>query len=112
MTRAERIALARSKQRQAAALLLEAADLLDLPEGKARTVPIAEHRLLACGLDRRCARVRALSQSRAHVACADVRHFAPEVLGHRIILSYDGQAEGVQVAALVAQVCAEVPDAV
>lgn len=41
MTRAERIALARSKQRQAAALLLEAADLLDLPEGKARTVPIA-----------------------------------------------------------------------
>lgn len=25
----------------------------------ARTVPIAEHRLLACGLDRRCARVRA-----------------------------------------------------
>jgi MoxR-like ATPase len=43
----------------------------------------------------RAARVRALSQSRAHVAFDDVRHFAAPVLQHRVLLNYDGQAENV-----------------
>jgi MoxR-like ATPase len=60
----------------------------------------------------RTARVRALTQGRAHVSCADIRHFAPEVLGHRIILNYDGQAESVTTAKLVATILAEVPEAV
>jgi MoxR-like ATPase len=43
----------------------------------------------------RAARVRALSQGRAHVAFDDVRHFAAHVLQHRVLLNYDGQAENV-----------------
>jgi MoxR-like ATPase len=43
----------------------------------------------------RAARVRALSQSRAHVSFDDVRHFAVHVLQHRVLLNYDGQAENV-----------------
>jgi MoxR-like ATPase len=43
----------------------------------------------------RAARVRALSQGRAHVAFDDVRHFANHVLQHRVLLNYDGQAENV-----------------
>ena len=43
----------------------------------------------------RAARVRAISQGRAHVAFDDVRYFADEVLGHRVLLNYDGQAENV-----------------
>jgi MoxR-like ATPase len=43
----------------------------------------------------RSARVRALSQGRAHVAFDDVRHFAVHVLQHRVLLNYDGQAENV-----------------
>lgn len=49
----------------------------------------------------RAARVRALAEGRAHVAFEDVRHFAPEVLGHRVLLNYDGLAENLSVPALV-----------
>ena len=49
----------------------------------------------------RGARVRALAEGRAHVAFEDVRHFAGEVLGHRILLNYDGQAENLDLAELV-----------
>jgi MoxR-like ATPase len=49
----------------------------------------------------KAARVRALSQGRAHVSFADVRYFAPEVLQHRVLLNYDGQAESVAVDSLV-----------
>jgi len=43
----------------------------------------------------KAARVRALSQGRAHVSFDDVRHFAVHVLQHRVLLNYDGQAENV-----------------
>ena len=49
----------------------------------------------------RAARVRALSEGRAHVAFEDIRHFAEEVLQHRVLLNYDGQAENVRVSDLV-----------
>jgi MoxR-like ATPase len=49
----------------------------------------------------RAARVRALAEGRAHVAFDDIRHFAPEVLGHRVLLNYDGLAETISVADLV-----------
>jgi len=43
----------------------------------------------------RAGRVRALSQGRAHVATEDIRYFADEVLRHRMLLNYDGQAENI-----------------
>lgn len=49
----------------------------------------------------RAARVRALAEGRAHVAFEDIRHFAAEVLQHRMLLNYDGQAENIVVADLV-----------
>ena len=58
----------------------------------------------------RAARVRALADGRAHVAFEDIRHFAPEVLGHRVLLNYDGLAESLSVPELVNGVAAEVPE--
>ena len=54
----------------------------------------------------RAARVRALTAGRAHVAFEDVRHFAAEVLQHRLLLNYDGQADGIRVEDLVRE-CVE-----
>ncbi|MCM8537667.1 MAG: MoxR family ATPase [Lentisphaeraceae bacterium] len=45
----------------------------------------------------KAARVKALASGRLHVSFADIRHYANEVLQHRIILNYDGQAEGVDI---------------
>ena len=52
----------------------------------------------------RAARVRALAEGRAHIAFEDIRHFAPEVLGHRVLLNYDGLAENLSVPGLVDEV--------
>ncbi|MBM4074180.1 MAG: MoxR family ATPase [Planctomycetes bacterium] len=49
----------------------------------------------------RAARVRALADGRAHVAFEDIRHFAGEVLGHRMLMNYDGQAENLDLNELV-----------
>jgi MoxR-like ATPase len=49
----------------------------------------------------RAGRVRALSQGRAHVAFDDIRSFAQEVLQHRVLLNYDGQAENISVKDLI-----------
>jgi MoxR-like ATPase len=58
----------------------------------------------------RAGRVRALAEGRAHVAFEDVRHFAREVLGHRVLLNYDGQAEGLRVPDLVVELENHVPE--
>ncbi len=54
----------------------------------------------------RAARVRALSQGRAHAGFDDVRHFAASVLQHRVLLNYDGQAENMTTPMLIRQ-CVE-----
>ncbi|MCE9637928.1 MAG: MoxR family ATPase [Planctomycetes bacterium] len=41
------------------------------------------------------AKVRALARGRAHVAEEDLRALAPAVLQHRLLLSYEGEADGV-----------------
>jgi MoxR-like ATPase len=51
----------------------------------------------------RAARVRALAEGRAHIAFEDIRHYADEVLQHRILLNYDGQAENIRVPDLIAE---------
>ncbi len=58
----------------------------------------------------RAGRVRALALGRGHLACADLRHYADEVLRHRMILNYDGQAEGIKVGDLVKDIVAELPE--
>jgi len=56
----------------------------------------------------RAGRVRALAAGRAHVATGDLRHFALEVLGHRLLLNYDGQADNVSVHDLVKELVEQV----
>ncbi len=60
----------------------------------------------------RAGRVRALSQGRGHLATADVRHFAREVLVHRIIVNYDAQADAVGAGDLVGDILAQLPEQV
>lgn len=57
----------------------------------------------------RAARVRALSQGRAHVSFQDIRHFAMEVLQHRVLLNYDGQAENISVKELIEETIQKLP---
>ena len=57
----------------------------------------------------RAARVRALSQGRAHVSFQDIRWFAPEVLQHRALLNYDGQAENVSVRDIIEECIQKLP---
>jgi MoxR-like ATPase len=59
----------------------------------------------------RAARVRALAEGRAHVAFEDIRHFAGEVLQHRVLLNYDGQAENIMVTELVEEALRGLPEA-
>lgn len=58
----------------------------------------------------RAGRVRALSQARAHVAFEDIRYFADEVLKHRTLLNYDGQAENVEVGKLISECLETLPE--
>jgi len=58
----------------------------------------------------RAARVRALASGRAHVGFDDIRHFCEEVLQHRVLLNYDGQAEGIKVPELVRELVEAVPE--
>jgi MoxR-like ATPase len=58
----------------------------------------------------RAARITALTEGRANVAFADVRLYAIEVLQHRVLLNYDGQAEEVSVAELIESVLRHVPE--
>jgi MoxR-like ATPase len=62
--------------------------------------PRAAQALVAAG------RLRALADGRVHVSRADVRHYAREVLQHRIILNYEGQAEQVHMPQLVEAIVA------
>lgn len=43
----------------------------------------------------RCARARAWLEGRSHVTPSDVAAVAPDVLRHRVLLSYEAEAEGV-----------------
>ena len=54
------------------------------------------------------AKVRALSQGRANVAEEDVRRLAPSVLRHRVLLNFEGEADGVTADRLAAEVLAAV----
>ena len=58
----------------------------------------------------KAARVRALAEGRPHAAFEDVRHFAPAVLQHRVLLNYDGQADEVSVPELIADLTKALPE--
>jgi MoxR-like ATPase len=47
------------------------------------------------------ARARALLQGRSYVIPDDVKALAPDVLRHRIILTFEAEAEGVTTAAII-----------
>jgi MoxR-like ATPase len=52
----------------------------------------------------RCARVSALLDGRAHVLPDDVKRCATEVLRHRLVLSYQAEADGVGADAVIARI--------
>ncbi len=58
----------------------------------------------------RAGRCRALTDGRAHVSFEDVRWYAEEVLQHRMLLNYDGQAEGIDVREMVKEILASMPE--
>ena len=57
----------------------------------------------------RCARISALLDGRSHVLPGDVKASAPEVLRHRLVLSYQAEADGVDADAAIARILSAVP---
>jgi MoxR-like ATPase len=55
------------------------------------------------------ARALAMLRGRSHVAVADIRDLALDILRHRIVLSYDGLSEGVVVDEILERVLGAVP---
>jgi MoxR-like ATPase len=55
------------------------------------------------------ARALALLRGRAYIAPEDIRDLAPDVLRHRIVLSYDALSEGVTVDSLLERIMEAVP---
>ena len=79
--------------------------------------PDEVRRFVRCGASPRAAqalvkagRVRALAEGRSHLSCADVKAYAREVLQHRLLRNYDGEAEDVHTYALVETVTGHVPE--
>ena len=58
----------------------------------------------------RAGRVRALADGRAHVAFEDIRAFSGEVLQHRVLPNYDGQAENLDIGELVQECVRSLPE--
>ena len=56
------------------------------------------------------ARALALLRGRAHVEVQDIRDLTPDLLRHRIVLSYDALSDGVTADELLEQVLATVPE--
>jgi MoxR-like ATPase len=57
----------------------------------------------------RCSRIRALFEGRAFVTPEDVKLAAYPVLRHRIILSYEAEADGLEADTVIARILATVP---
>ena len=56
------------------------------------------------------ARSLALLRGRRHVRVSEVRDLAPEVLRHRLVVSYEGLSEGAQPDDLLEKVLEAVPE--
>lgn len=56
-----------------------------------------------------CGRVRALMQGRFHLSIDDVRHVAPAVLRHRIILNFDAHADNQTPETILRDIIASIP---
>ncbi len=56
-----------------------------------------------------CAKVRALLEGRYNVAYADLQEVARPCLRHRLILNFEGEAEGVSTDRVLAEILAHVP---
>jgi MoxR-like ATPase len=54
----------------------------------------------------RCARINALFDGRSHVLPDDIKACAPEVLRHRLVLSYQAEADGMTADSVIARVLA------
>ncbi|MCC6993272.1 MAG: MoxR family ATPase [Deltaproteobacteria bacterium] len=57
------------------------------------------------------AKISALMNGRFAVACDDIRKVAPACLRHRIILNFEGEAEGVSTDQIVAEILKATPEA-
>ncbi|MBI3865293.1 MAG: MoxR family ATPase [Planctomycetia bacterium] len=58
------------------------------------------------------AKIRAILDKRYHVSRDDLRDVAPQVLRHRLILNFEGQAEGVQADAVIEDILKSVTEPV
>jgi MoxR-like ATPase len=101
----------------AQALLRHAARIVRATQPDSTEAATAARRYLRYGAGVRggqalvlAAKVNALADGRANVAFEDLRAAAKPALRHRLILNFEGEAEGVPADRIIEQVLAEVPE--
>ena len=72
----------------------------------ARASPRAAQALILAG------KFRALLDGRYHVSFKDIRDVAPPALRHRILLNFEGEADGISSDAIVQAILDEVPNTI
>ena len=87
-----------------------------VPDSKERLDKLIVDRGLAPSRERAQAlilagKVRALASGRYNVSFGDIRRFAKPALRHRLILNFEGEAEGFTTDQLIAQILEAVPTA-
>jgi MoxR-like ATPase len=100
------------------------ADTRNLPLRPEAEVPLRNlplrpegiYRYIACGASPRasialyrCCRIRALCEGRSFVTPEDVKAAAFPVLRHRIVLSYEAEADGLDTDGVISRILALVP---
>lgn len=103
----QKVAIAEPMERYIVALVMATRDPRRYSDALAQWISVGASPRASIALDR-SARAYAWLQGRNYVSPEDVRAVAEDVLGHRIIVSYAAQAEGVTTRKIVREIIREV----
>ncbi|BFM14020.1 MoxR family ATPase [Maricurvus nonylphenolicus] len=95
--------IAEPMERYIVALVMATRDPARYSEQLASWISVGSSPRASIALDK-CARAHAWMQGRDYVSPEDVQAVAPDVLGHRLIVSYTAQAEGVSAPDIVREI--------
>jgi MoxR-like ATPase len=98
-----KLQIAEPMERYIVALVMATRDPARYSEQLASWISVGSSPRASIALDK-CARAHAWMQGRDYVSPEDIQAVAPDVLGHRVIVSYTAQAEGISAAEIVREI--------
>jgi MoxR-like ATPase len=98
-----KLQIAEPMERYIVALVMATRDPARYSEQLGSWISVGSSPRASIALDK-CARAHAWMQGRDYVSPEDIQAVAPDVLGHRVIVSYTAQAEGISAAEIVREI--------